>query len=64
MIKIVFAQFGYADIRSPRLRLHDVRVQFTKPRRQFALYLDGLVAGQVKMQIRHGDSLLASHADS
>jgi hypothetical protein len=45
VIKIVLAELGDPNIRSPQLRLHHVRVQRAKPCRQFALYLDGIGAG-------------------
>jgi len=41
VIKIVLAELGDADMRSPRLRLHEIRIQLAKPCCQFALYLDG-----------------------
>src|SRR5262249_4360410 len=42
VIKIVRAELGDPDIRSPQLRLHHFRVQLAKPCRQFAFYLDGI----------------------
>jgi hypothetical protein len=45
VVKIVLAELGDPDIRSPQLRFHDFRVQLAKPCRQFAFYLDGIGAG-------------------
>src|ERR1700730_11605663 len=53
VIEIFVAELRDPDVRSPQLRLHEIRVQFAKACCQFALYLDGIGAGQIKMQVRH-----------
>jgi len=60
MEEAVLSKLGDPNIRASQLRLHDFRVEVTKPFGQFPLFGCGIGTGQIQVKIGHGRLRLIS----